>query len=100
MIDNIMFNEIDACLIQETWLTGEWEKEIRGFLVIHHHHEKKKEKKSKKGKPTKDNEPKKRGREKHGVAIILSPRFKHAYERTGRPKPITTSQKANTLADS
>ena len=32
-------------------------------------------------------------REKRGVAIILSPSFKRAYERAGRPKPITTSQK-------
>ena len=27
-----------------------------------------------------------------GVAIILSPIFKRAYEKAGRPKPITTSQ--------
>ena len=79
MIDNMITNNIDAYLIQETWLTGDWEKEIRGYLVIHHNHEPKKEKK--------------KGREKHGVAIILSPHFKQAYKRAGRPKPITTGQK-------
>ena len=32
--------QLDPFLIQETWLTGNWEKEIRGYLVIHHNHEK------------------------------------------------------------
>ena len=38
-------NKLDAYLLQETWLTGDWEKEIRGYLVIHHNHEKDKKKK-------------------------------------------------------
>ena len=80
IIENMISQEMDAYLIQETWLTGDCEKEIRGYLVIHHNHEKDK----KKNKP---------GREKRGVAIILSPYFRKAYERAGKPKPITTTQK-------
>ena len=50
IIENMLENNIDAYTIQETWLTGDWEKEIRGYLIIHHNHER--------------NEKKKRGREK------------------------------------
>ena len=71
-----MKNNTDAYLVQETWLTGNWEKEVRGYLVIHHNHDKDKKKK--------------RGREKRGVAIVLSPYFRKAYERAGYPKPIRT----------
>ena len=73
-------NDIDAYLLQETLLTGDWEKEIRGYLVIHHNHDK-------------DKKKKKKGREKRGVAIILSPYFRKAFEKAGKPKPITTDQK-------
>ncbi len=50
-------NNINSSLVQETWLPGEWVKEVRGYLIIHHNHgvEKGKEKGNKK---------KKRGREK------------------------------------
>ena len=34
-----------------------------------------------------------KGREKRGVAIILSSKFKQAYEQAGHPKPITTKPK-------
>ena len=81
IIDNMIDNNIDAYLLQETWLTVDWEKEIRGYLVIHHNQEKDKKKK------------KKKGREKRGVAIILSPYFRTAFEKAGKPKPITTDQK-------
>ena len=40
IIENMIANEMDTYLIRETWLTGDWEKEIRGFLVIHHNHDK------------------------------------------------------------
>ena len=80
MIINRMIEvQYDAFLIQETWLTGNWEKEIRGYLVIHHNHEKDK--------------LKKRGQEKRGVAIVLSPYFRKASEDAGSPKSIRTSQK-------
>ena len=78
IIDNMISNELDAYLLQETWLTGDWEKEIRGYLIIHNNHEKDKKKK--------------RGQEKRGVAIGLSPFSRKAYERAGTPKPITTAK--------
>jgi hypothetical protein len=53
-------------------------REIRGYPVIHHNYEEK------------DSEWSKQGREHRGVAIILSPMFKKAYEQAGRPVPITT----------
>ena len=79
---------IDAYVIQETWLTGNWEKTIHDYLIIHHNHgvEKGKEYKSKKQK-------KKKGRENCGIAIILSLNFRHAYERAGSPKPIRSASK-------
>jgi hypothetical protein len=77
-IETMIKHGIDAYLLQETWDNGDWEKEIRGYLVIHHNHEK---------------EEGRKGRERRGVAIILSPKFKQAYVRAGRPKPITTDPK-------
>ena len=79
LIKNMIANKIDAYLVQETWLPGDWEKEIRRYLVIHHNHDKDKKKK--------------KGREKRGVAIILSPHFRKAFGKAGKPKPITTAQK-------
>ena len=85
----MMDNDIGAYLIQETWLPGDWETDIRGYLIIHHNHgiEKGKEGKS---EPKKT---KKRGREKRGVAIILSPSFRQAYRHAGNPKPIVSDPK-------
>ena len=79
LIENRITNNIDAYLVQETWLTGDWEKETRGYLVTHHNHDKDKKKK--------------KGREKRRVAIILLPCFRMAFERAGRPKQITTLKK-------
>ena len=79
LVENMIAKEIDAYLVQETWLTGDWEKEKRGYLVIHHNHDKDKKKK--------------KGREKRGVAIILSLYFRKAFEKSGKPKHITTAQK-------
>ena len=73
MIDN----NIGVMTIQETWQPGNEEFEIRGFLVITHNY---------KVKPKKDGE--REGRDMRGVAIILSPWFKKAYERAGRQPPI------------
>jgi hypothetical protein len=70
--------DIHVCTLQETWSKGDWEREIRGYLVIHHNYEER------------DNDWSNKGRERRGVAIILSPMFKKAYERAGRPTPITT----------
>ena len=77
----MIFHNLDAYLIQETWQTGDWQKTIRGYLVIHHNHDKKKW-------------GKKRGREKQGFAVILSPNFRKAHERAGNPEPITTNSKS------
>ena len=40
LIQTMTDNNIDAYTIQETWLTGDWETKIHGYLVIHHNHEK------------------------------------------------------------
>jgi hypothetical protein len=72
----MMEKDIGVITIQETWQRGEWEKVIRGYLVIHRNYE---------------NRPeclKQSRRECRGVAIILSPKFKKAYERDGRHPPI------------
>ena len=79
IIDRMMENQCDAFLVQETWLTGDWEKEMRGYLVVHRPHKKEKKRK--------------RGLEKGRVAIILSPYFCQAYEQAGVPKPIRSLQK-------
>ena len=60
------------------YFTGNWEKETRGYLVIHHNHDKDKKKK--------------KGQEKRGVTILLAPYFRKAYKRAGIPKLITTSK--------
>ena len=73
--------DIGACVIQETWTVGDYEKEIRGYLVIHHNYKKRHDSWSN------------QGRERRGVAIILSPMFKKAYKRAGHPEPIKTSQR-------
>jgi hypothetical protein len=57
--------------------TRKQKNEIRGFLVITHNY---------KVKPKKDG--KREGRDIRGVAIILSPWFKRAYERADRQPPI------------
>jgi hypothetical protein len=80
-IQTMMENEVGIMAVQETWSIGNWEKEIRGYLVIHHNYE------------ARNSTWSNRGRERRGVAIILSPMFKKAYERAGRPPPITTSQR-------
>jgi hypothetical protein len=69
---------VHVCTLQETWSKGNWEREVRGYLIIHHNYDER------------DCDWSKRGRERRGVAIILSPYFKKAYERAGRPTPITT----------
>ena len=78
MIEKMITNNTSAYLVQETRLTGNWKKEIRGYLVIHHNHDKGKKKK--------------KGQEKRGVTIILSPYFRKAYKRAGIPTLITTSK--------
>jgi hypothetical protein len=70
--------DVHVCTLQETWSKGNWERELRGYLIIHHNYD------------ARDCDWSKRGRERRGVAIILSPYFKKDYERAGRPTPITT----------
>jgi hypothetical protein len=65
-IQTMMENEVGIMAIQETWSIGDWEKEIRGYLVIHHNYK------------ARDSTWSNRGRERRGVAIILSPMFKKA----------------------
>jgi hypothetical protein len=77
-INMMAVRNIHVCTLQETWSKGDWECEIRGYLVIHHNYDER------------DSDWSKRGRERRGVAIILSPMFKQAYERSGRLAPITT----------
>jgi hypothetical protein len=69
--------DIGVATVQETWQRGEWERVIRGYLVIHRNYKTRPECLSKSR------------RECRGVAIILSPKFKLAYERDGRHPPIT-----------
>jgi hypothetical protein len=83
IIQNMIDHNIDAYLIQETWLPGVWTKEICGYLLIHHNHGEEGEK------------MKKRGREKRGVAVILSSTYLCTYDRAGNPQPITTDLKSN-----
>ena len=44
VIKNMMNNNIDAYTIQETWLTEDWEIEIREYLMIYNNNEKDKKK--------------------------------------------------------
>ena len=54
---------------------------------IHHNHG------VAKGQEKNNENRKKRGREKIGVAIILSPSFRQAYRLAGNPKPIVSDPK-------
>jgi hypothetical protein len=77
-IQTMIDHNIGAATLQETWCIGDYEREIRGFLVLHHNYN--------------EREPDWTGRERRGVAIILSPRFRKAYERAGSLPPIKTPQ--------
>ena len=71
-------NEIHAYFIQETWLIGDWTREINGFTIFHH-----------------GMEESVCNRGSRGVAIILSPLLTRAYVREGSLPPITSDQKSN-----
>ena len=66
----LLDENIDVFLVQETWLTGDWIKSINGVTVIHH------------GPPA----PTSR-RGSGGVAILLGPKAKKAWQAAGRPDP-------------
>eukprot|EP00978_Attheya_sp_CCMP212_P011742 scaffold29160_cov31-Attheya_sp.AAC.1 len=63
---------IDIYLLQETWLCGDYDKYITGYLMFHHGLE----------SPTTCN------RGTGGVATILSPRAKTLWDNAGNPPPI------------
>ena len=67
----LLDEKIDVFLVQEMWLTGNWEKNINGVTIIHHGPD----------KPTSQ-------RGSGGVAILLSPKAKRAWAAAGRPDPI------------
>lgn len=88
-IQMMMEKDIGVATLQETWQRGEWEKVIRGYLVVHRNYETRPECLSKSRS------------ECRGVAIILSPRFKLAYERDGRPhQQLFRTTTRDTAADS
>eukprot|EP00978_Attheya_sp_CCMP212_P028690 scaffold99797_cov38-Attheya_sp.AAC.1 len=62
---------IDIYLLKKTWLCGDYDKDINGYLMFHHGLE----------SPTCN-------RGTGGVAIILSPRAKTAWDNAGNPPPI------------
>ena len=64
-------HQIDIYLLQETWLTGNWSKEIHGYTIFHH---------------GLDQATCSRGT--GGVTIILSPAMKTAWANAGNPNPV------------
>ena len=72
--------EIDAYCVQETWLTGNWEKIINGYLFIHHGIAK---------------ETCKRGC--RGVGIFLSPHMQKCYERVEKGNREQSSDDGNSV---
>ena len=64
IIDEMINRDIDVYCVQETWLEGNWEKLINGFLFIHHGVKKCSCK-----------------RGNRGVGIFLSPHMQKCYER-------------------
>jgi len=73
IINSIMENNVDAFLLQETWLIGNKTQVIRGYTVFFH------------GLSVALSR-----RGERGVAIILSPRFTKFYKRAGGLPPITS----------
>jgi len=71
IIHSMRRHHIDIYLIQETWLTGNWTKDIHGYTLFHH------------GLETATC-----SRGTGGVGIILSPRMKTAWTNAGNPPPI------------
>ena len=66
---------IDVYLIQETWISDDYDNVINGHHIFHH------------GTPEEES-AKTKGRTKGGVAIILSPLATEAWIRAGQPDPI------------
>eukprot|EP00978_Attheya_sp_CCMP212_P019003 scaffold52694_cov58-Attheya_sp.AAC.2 len=70
-------DNIDAYLIQETWIPEDWTKIINGYYVFNHGTEE-----------NEDPPTARRGHARGGVAIILSPRATAAWKAAGQPDPI------------
>jgi hypothetical protein len=77
IIQLMIDKDISAFCVQETWDSDDYEKIVRGFLVIHHNLSKDEWN----ARRTSNN-----GGIRRGVAIILSPEFSVAYQRAGRQK--------------
>ena len=71
MIDIMARKKIDVYCIQETWLDGDFIKEIDGYTIFHHGL---KEQTCSRGQ--------------NGVAIILSPTFSKYYKLSGSLPPV------------
>jgi hypothetical protein len=76
LVHQMRVNDIDAWLVQETWLEdNDFNTDIGGYHLFRHN------------SPVGTTE---RNHLFHGVAIILSPRYFLAWKAAGSPSPITT----------
>ena len=80
VIDLMCEKNIQVCCMQETWLIGDWQKMINGYMVFHH---------------GLDNQTCNRG--SCGVLIILSPLLIKAWEREGSLPPLTGGADPNVI---
>ena len=87
---------IDVYLVQETWLSNEYEdsSDINGFYLFHHGTDEEHEASDSNEGEDEENphlqNKRKQGHTRGGVAIFLSPRAKEAWKRAGQQDPITS----------